>query len=169
MIPRQRNAFSMLMALAVIIIMSVIGALVMNTSGKILSSTAMQYQREQAALLAKSYTEYAILAVTGNTRSTDCLEIINGGINPSGGNGARIGNGFRVRTHISYIADDSVTGLGTCNPVRVLYGAAGENITTTQTPLNIIVDVYVDYKEIDHVRRGRSPWHTYHRRTLQQI
>jgi type II secretory pathway pseudopilin PulG len=166
MIHKQRSAFSMIMALAVIIIMSVIGAMVMNTSGKISSTTTMQYQREQAALLAKSYTEYAILAVTGNNRAVNCLRTVNGGINTAGAN---VGAGFRVRTHISYIADNGVAGIGNCAVIRVLFGAAGENITTTQTPLNIIVDVYVEYKEVDHMRGRRSPWHTYHRRTLQQI
>ncbi|MGC9350614.1 MAG: hypothetical protein ACP5D3_01345 [Sulfurovum sp.] len=35
--------------------------------------------------------------------------------------------------------------------------------------LSIIVDVYVEYKDIIQGNIATSPWITYHRRTLQKI
>jgi len=172
MMHTQRKAFAMLMALAVIVIMSIISALVLNVSNKTVVETTMQYQREQAALLAKSYTEYAILAVTANDRTVNCIENINGGINTVAQ--ASIGKGFRVNVNISYIGDSVANNaFATCAGTRVHFG---DNATdrfggnpSTLTPLNIIIDVYVRYKDLNHPDIPNSPWHTYHRRTLQQI
>ena len=90
MIHNQRKAFSMLTAIFIIVLMSTVGILVMNLAGKTVDETRAQYQREQSALLAKSYTEYAILAVMSNDRNnTDCIEDIDGliGANVSNGQG----------------------------------------------------------------------------------
>jgi len=100
----MRNGFSMITAVAIILMMSSVAALVMNLSGKTVKSTTTQYQSQQAELYAISYTEYAIMAVTANDRSVKCLENIYGkiGDNPS------MGLGYKIRTHISYITNASV-------------------------------------------------------------
>ncbi len=145
---QSRKAFAMVTAVFVIVIMATVGIFVMNLSGKIVKSTTTQYQHEQAELYAKSYTEYAILAVTGNDRSANCLQTIT----------ATIDTYYRVRTHIAYIG--SATEIGNCAPIRRLSTA----VTTTRTPLTIIVDAYVDYKDPD-----TGQYHTVHRRTVQKI
>jgi len=165
MMQTQRKAFSLLVAISVIVIMATVAMLVMNTTGKITRGTTTQYQKEQAVLLAKSYTELAIMSVMSNDRNNtyssgnDCIENINGVIGPSGS--STNGEGYRVRTRIAYIGDNR---FGTCSGTRVL----SNSVVTPESSLNIIVDVYVEYKELDHPS-ANPPWITYHRRTLQKI
>lgn len=153
---KLRNAFSLVTAIFLIVLMAIVAMFVMNLSGKIVKSSVAQYQHEQAGLYAKSYTEYAILAVTGNDRSTDCLETITGTIGSPA-----TGNGYRVRTHVAYIANGEVD-LSQCSAIRIL----SSGVTTETTPLSIIVDAYVDYKDPDNTG---GPWITVHRRTVQKI
>jgi len=166
---KQRKAFSMLTAIVVIVLMASVGAFVMSLSGKMVKTTTTQFQREQAMLLAKSYTEYAIMAVMSNDRNNPtgggaCLNTIKSDdvIRPEG-NG-----GFNIRVNIAYIGNDGTTPSG---PPNILGLCTGSNVlarvvNTLQSPLNIIVDVYVKYKDLDG---GNTNWITYHKRTLQKI
>ncbi len=146
----MRNGFSMITAIVVIVIMATVAAFVMNLGGKIVKSTTLQYQHEQAELYAKSYTEFAVMAVTGNDRSAtgNCLSTING----------TIGN-YTIRTHIAYIGPASV--IGNCAGTRQL----STNVTTSTTPLTVIIDAYVDYQDLDNDNQK----YTVHRRTVQKI
>lgn len=154
----SRKAFSMVTSLVVIVLMATVAVFVINLGGKIVKSSVNQYQHEQALLYAKSYTEYAIMAVTGNDRSTNCLETITGtiGTDPSSG------NGYNIRTHIAYIANGTQVDTTQCSGVRVL----SSGVTTVTTPLTIVIDAYVDYKDPDN---STGPWMTVHRRTVQKI
>jgi len=146
----QRKAFSMLTAIFVILIMASIGGMVMSLSGKMVKETTTQFQREQAMLLAKSYTEYAIMAVMANgTRSAggNCLNTITGAYN----------NTYNITVDISYIGN--ITALGNPSQCTTLSNA----VVTPQSPLNIIVDAYVSYLDDN----GQNI--TYHRRSLQKI
>ena len=154
---KRRKAFSMLTSIVVIVLMATVAMFVMNLTGKIVKSTVIQYQHEQAELYAKSYTEYAILAVTGNNRAIDCVEDIDGTIGSP-----TTGNGYRIRTRIAYIVNGTIVDTSKCSSTRVLSTA----VTTTDTPLTIIVDAYVDYKDPDNTG---GPWLTVHRRTIQKI
>ena len=154
----MRSAFSMLMAIFVIMLMATVGVFVMSLSGKTVKATIAQYQHEQAELYAKSYTEYAILAVTGNDRSIDCLETISGTIGTP-----TTGNGYRIRTQIAYIVNGSKVDVSLCSPIRVL----SDTVIRVDTPLTIVIDAYVDYKDPDNTS---SPWwFTVHRRSVQKI
>ena len=162
----NRKAFSMLTAIFIIVIMASVGALVMSLSGKMIKETATQFQREQAMLLTKSYTEYAIMAVMSNDRkgTTSCLQTINSdNIIRDEDDG-----GFEVRVQIAYISNG--TGeLDSCDSTHILSDA----VNTDESPLNIIVDVYVKYKDFDHHAYDGDldavPYITYHKRTLQKI
>ncbi len=143
----MRKAFSMITAIFVIILMATVASFVMNLSGKMVKGTTAQFLREQSVLLAKSYTEYAIMAVTANDHTSgNCLNDISGtyGI-------------YTIDVDISYIGNSDLDG--SC---RTLSNA----VTTVKSPLNIIVDVFVSYNELDH---PSSPQVTYHRRSLQKI
>jgi hypothetical protein len=147
----MRKAFSMLTAIALIVVVSSIGAFILNLSGKMVGETTAQFQREQAMLLAKSYTEYAIMAVTANEHnSSRCLNSISG----------NLGGFYRIQADISYIGRN----LDTSCSRRI-----SEDITTLKSPLSIIVDVYVSYQDPDHPAGTSAPWITYHKRTLQKI
>jgi type II secretory pathway pseudopilin PulG len=154
----MRKAFSMITAIFVIVLMATVAAFIMNLSGKMVKETTAQFQREQSVLLAKSYTEYAIMAVTANDHnSSNCLNTITGGYGDDGS-----GNDiYSIKVDISYIGNNLDT---TC--ARKLNTSA---IITPKSPLNIIVDVFVSYKELDHPAGASAPDITYHRRSLQKI
>jgi len=164
MIRKQRKAFSLLVALTVIVLMSSVAILVLSMTSKTIRKTTTQYQKEQAVLLAKSYTELAIMGVMANDRANvyslgnDCLENINA--NNVLGNSA-LGEGYNVRVRIAYIGNNQ---FGTCSGTRVF----DNTVVTPESNLNIIVDVYIDYIELDHPSPN-PPTITYHRRTLQKI
>lgn len=137
-----------------IVFMSGVAALVMGTSGKIVKETTFQYQREQAILLAKSYTEFAIMAASANSdRVNNCLNTINGTFTQGGG--------YTITVNLSYLLANTATA--SCANIL---NATDANITTAGSPINIMVDVYVRYNDLDNP--GRNPL-TYHRRTLQKI
>jgi len=154
-----RSAFSLLTAVIIIILMSSVGIFVMNLSSKMTRETTAQFQREQSMLYAKSYTEYAIMAVTGNgeRNTTNCLSDIDATIgDPENG-------GYLVNVRLAYIGQNGT--VGNCATTRVW----DDTVVTEKSPLNIIVDVYVKYKEPDHPDPDNAPYITYHKRTLQKI
>lgn len=143
----QRKAFSMLTAIFVIVIMASVGAMVMSLSGKMVKATTTQFQREQSMLLAKSYTEYAIMAVMANgNRIGNCLDTITG-----------VFNAYTITVNISYIGNNATLGSTNCSTV------VSSTVATPESPLNIIVDAYVSYANDN----GQNV--TYHRRSLQKI
>ncbi len=145
----MRKAFSMITAIIVIVLMATVGTFILNLSGKMVKGTTTQFQREQAMLLAKSYTEYAIMAVTANEHnSSNCLNSINGAYQD-----------YQVNVNISYIGKP---GILHTNCARKL----STTVTTDKSPLNIIVDVFVHYPDYDHPDDLKM---TYHRRSLQKI
>ncbi len=157
----MRSGFSMITAIFVIVLMSTVAALIFSMSGKLIKETTAQYQAEQAALLANSYTEYAIMAVMANDRNGtgNCLRDIDGTIgDPSQG------NGYDIRVRIAYVGNSDQ--IGSCATTRTLFSDAADNLAT---PLTIVVDVYVEYKEPDHHDIDNAPMLTFHRRTVQKI
>ncbi|MCF6207454.1 MAG: type II secretion system protein [Sulfurovum sp.] len=162
---RQREAFSMVTAIIVIVIMATVAILIMNLSGNTVKETTAQYHREQAMLLAKSYTEYAIMAVMANGRTTNCLTDIDGQVKIDESSTVTVanGNGYQIRVRIAYIGETSeISTCKTAAAVRVF----SDTVTTLKTPMSIIVDVYVEYKDPENTNGG---WITYHKRTLQKI
>lgn len=146
---KQRKAFSMITAIFVIVLMSSVAAFIVNLSGKMVKETTAQYQHEQAILLANSYTEYTVMAVTANEHtSTKCLNQIVGSYGD-----------YTIKSIISYIAN-TTTDISNCA------NRLNENVQTVNSPLNIIVDVFVQYPDYDHPDDMNM---TYHRRTLQKI
>lgn len=146
---KSREAFSMLTSIIVLVLMATVAMLILSMSGKLVKETTSQYQREQAMLLANSYTEYAIMAVTANDRSlNNCLGTING-----------TANGYSARIEISYIG--TTVEIGNCADTKRL----GTVPAGSTTPLTIIVDAYIDYKDLDNAYLTI----TYHRRTIQKI
>ena len=150
----MRKAFSMITAIIVIVLMATVAMFILNLSGKMVKETTAQFQREQSMLLAKSYTEYAIMAVTANEHnSSHCLNNITGTYGV-----------YNIDVNISYIGNDVNLGGGS-NCARIL----ASDVNTSKSPLNIIVDVFVSYKELDHPDGTSAPDITYHKRSLGKI
>jgi len=152
----MRKAFSMITAIFVIVLMSAVAAFITNLSSKMTQETTAQYQREQASLLTKSYTEYAIMAVTANEHNTsNCLNDIDG-----------TWNGYNIDVNISYIGNGRPIADGGLHAnCRII----DNTVQNEDSPLNIIVDVFVKYKNPDHPLGATAPDITYHRRSLQKI
>jgi len=160
----MRKAFSMITAIFVILILATISVLVLNTAGQITQSTTLQYRQEQAALLAKSYTEFAILSVLDHdkTATNTCVQTINSGNILGGAN-------YSARVEIYYIGNfiDETAGDPVACSTRKL-----NTVTITQnlgagvpyTP-DVIIDVFVSYT--DPLNPAENI--TYHRRSLQKI
>ncbi|MCO4845826.1 MAG: type II secretion system protein [Sulfurovum sp.] len=154
----MRKAFSMLTAIFIIVLMATVAAFILNLSGKMVQETTTQFQREQAMLLAKSYTEYAIMAVTANDHtSATCLDTITGGYGDDGS-----GNDlYTINVDISYIGNNAnLGGASGCNNIL------SSSVLEPKSPLNIIVDVFVSYPDLNHPDGLNM---TYHRRSLQKI
>ncbi|MCF6244249.1 MAG: type II secretion system protein [Sulfurovum sp.] len=151
---KQQKAFSMLTAIVIIVLMSTVAMFVMSLSGKLVKETTAQYQREQAVLLANSYTEYAIMSVTANDRTSNCLRRIRGTINGV--------DGYSADIFISYIGTDAQ--IGSCTGVSKL----GIVPAGSDTPLTIIVDAYIRYGDLENDISANKEI-TYHRRTVQKI
>ena len=163
----MRSAFSMITAIFIILLMATVAGFIMNLTGKMVKETTTQYQKEQAILYAKSYTEYAIMAATPR----DCIERIDAFIGDSV-NDVNSGDGYDVRVDIQYVGTDLVGGA--CNTI----GASP--ITHPQSKGAImLIDTYVRYRDRDTVAAfvnsggvvdaNNLPWLTYHRRTLQRL
>ena len=171
----MRKAFSMLTAIIVIVLMAGVSTLVMNLSGKIIKETGAQYRKEQAILLAKSYTEFAILAIQGHNMSTNgCLEgvygVVNNIIPGSNANADTDGTGYRVSIQLTYIGLPATIS---CDNKYRLDSAAPSASSDT----SVLIDVNVRYKDpakvSDILSRGGSVAGmqeiNYNRRTLQRL
>jgi hypothetical protein len=151
----MRKAFSMLTAIFIIVLMATVAGFIINLSGKMVKGTTAQFQHEQSVLLAKSYTEYAIMAVTANEHnSSNCLNNISGNYGDLGGGNYL----YNIDVNISYIGNNLN---GNCD--RVLNT---NPVIHSKSPLSIIVDVFVRHKNLDHPAGAEI---TYHRRSLQKI
>jgi hypothetical protein len=173
----MRKAFSMFTAIVVLIMMTTIAVLVFNTAGKITKETTSQYRKEQAMLLAKSYTEFAILAIQEhNMNSNTCLRTITANINSLDGttnsNGVKKGEGYYVEVKIQYIGLPSSIS---CSAITSGFGSLGNLATSSSTDVSAAIDVYVQYHDLALVdalggsASSSDPWVTYHRRTLQKL
>jgi type II secretory pathway pseudopilin PulG len=172
----MRKGFSLITALVVIVLMAGVTAMVFNTAGKIVKETTTQYRKEQAVLLAKSYTEYAILAIQGHDMAANgCLRTITGQVNSTQFNGVNAGanangDGYTVTVRMYYI------GLPPAVACPVVNDLDNANPSTNQD-LSVLVDVNVRYRDPDQVAAlltnggvaTDAPWINYNRRTLQRL
>ena len=176
----MRKAFSLITAIFVIVLMATVAVFVLNLAGQITKESTDQYRQEQAALLARSYTELAVMAVINHDRNQTiptCIEDIDGVINGLLPNGpvtgsSTDGSGYDVKTRIYYLGN----GLP-CSQTRKLNNSTNAINSPTLLVSNynqtlasdaiagIIVDVFVSYLNPD----APDHWITYHRRTLQKI
>jgi type II secretory pathway pseudopilin PulG len=180
MINRQhKKAFSMITAIFVIVIMATVSALIMNITGKTIKATTQQYQKEQAALLARSYTELAILYVLHYDRATNgnCLESITDRFGPTGD------GGYDISINIKYLGNDVL--LDGCDATILADATVGtaSDLGNTATwtdnsrsgidsTISLVIDTYISYKDFDDpsalVINGDRDI-TFHRRTLQKL
>ena len=169
---KHKKAFSMITAIFVIVIMATVTALIMNVTGKTIKATTQQYQKEQAQLLARSYTELAILYILHYDRTAgtgSCLETITDHFGEAGN------DGYNITIKIKYIGNDAL--LVDCNNTIEPNGDFNlSNQTATwidnsstdgiNKTISLIIDTFVTYKDFDDPSNRDI---TFHRRTLQKL
>jgi len=167
---QSKKAFSMITAIFVIVIMATVTSLIMNVTGKTIKATTSQYQKEQAQLLARSYTELAILYVMHYDRRTtpNCLETISDHFGATGS------NGYDIRINIKYLGNNTL--LNGCNKKISPNGVVGNTATWADnatinghinSTISLVIDTFITYKDFDDPTSDRNI--TFHRRTLQKL
>jgi len=161
---KTKKAFSMITAIFVIVLMSFITAMIMNVTGKTVKATTLQYQKEQATLLARSYTELAIMYTLYYDRNStgNCLETVTDHF------GAASPNGYDVEVQLHYIGNSTLLNgcSRTLDPVAGTDGTWTEQVTGFDNTISLMVDTYIHYKDYDDPSDRNI---TYHRRTLQKL
>jgi len=176
---KHKKAFSMVTAVFVIFIMSSVTMLIMNITGKTVKATTHQYQKEQAQLLARSYTELALLYVIFYDRRTtpDCLQTITDHF------GEASPNGYDIKINIKYIGNDELldgcsqtilsdSTIGTASSSSNTATWADDGTVNFNNTISLVIDTFVRYKDFDDpsslVSNGDRNV-TFHRRTLQKL
>ena len=171
---KYKKAFSMVTAIFTIVIMASVTSLIMSITGKTIHETSAQYQKEQAAILARSYTELAILYAMHRDRTNGCINTINAefGETITGGYDPK----YDITVNIQYAGNQ--TNVPPANCSDIIGGADGNWITagnlSFDATVSLLVDVYVSYRDMNHPANMNSDTtddilKTFHRRTLQRI
>jgi len=124
-----RGGFSVVVAILVMVLISSILVLSLSLSSKSIKQTTDIYLKAQAEILARSATEYAVLAISGHDmiHGGDCLENINLSYN----------NMFDANMTIMYIGDNLP-----CNN-----NILTNNIKTAESNVTVIIDTIVSVKD----------------------
>jgi len=144
----MRSGIAMIMAIAILVIIAGVMATMLNMSSLANKRTEDLYFTEQAQLLAKSATEFALLAISGHDRAgNDCVQAINSDYQGF----------FDINTTIRYIG---LGAAGTCGANSYV-----NNINTVESNGTVLIDVYVT--SVDAVLNIGNTIR-YHRRTIQK-
>jgi hypothetical protein len=151
---KNRSGFAMIMAIFIILVIGTLMSLMISMSAQSQKRTVNLYLNEQAALLAKSATEYAMLAVSGYERNSTSGCINHLSITyPSSSTPI-----FDIDVKMEYIGFGSLPG---CD----IYNSIG-TINTPDSNGTILMDVTVTSNEAN-LNIGETI--RYHRRTLQKL
>lgn len=139
----MRKGFSLLTAIVFLVLVATISVLALMLSTQSAKQTTDIFLKTQAELLAKSSTEYALLAMSGHDYSTNCLENINTTYNDI----------FDINISISYIGSNLPAG---CTQL-------GTDISTQDSNRTVIIDTIVTGKDSITSEQIRL-----HKRTIQK-
>ena len=153
----NRNGFALIMAIFLLLIISGLMLKMLSTTAEGTQRTTNEYLNEQALLLTRSATEYAVLAVSGHQRQSDdgtvdygCIHEINA-VYPDA-----VSPWFNITVNIQYIGFGSIAG---CNNLI-------NEIQTEDSNGSMLMDVYV---QSNNANLGINETIRYHRRTIQKL
>ncbi len=147
----MRRGFGLITAIVILITVATLMTLMISLSSSAVKSTTDLYLKEQAEILARSATEYALLAISGHDNSVNCVENINITYPTSPPN-----NTHDINVTIQYIGNAIPL---TCNNILV------NNIDTNDSNLTVIIDTVVSVNQAN--TRIIQPIR-FHRRTIQK-
>lgn len=147
----NRRAFGMMVAILVILLIGIVGAVVIKTSTLSIKTSNDRYLRYQAELLADSAIDYAVLQLQGYNVANDCLEHLD--INVTAADG--LSTMFVINNTYFY----SFKGASpvNCNTQNVLAQNTGRDTT-------VVIDTIVD---LNDTTIATEPIRIY-RRTVQK-
>jgi hypothetical protein len=140
----MRRGIAMIMAIAVIVVLGTIMALSLSLTAETSKKTTDLYLHEQAKLLARSATEYTLLFLSGEDRSSSCTTSLSA-IYP------KDNKMFDINISVLYI------GLDECSNYI-------NSVNDSRSKGSIILDVVVT-----SVKNLSTEPIRYHRRTLQKL
>ena len=140
----MKKGFSLLTAVLFLVVIATLSMIALSLSTQSAKQTTDDYLKVQAELLAKSGTEFALLAMSGHDYNSSCLNNINITYNKQ----------FDVNISIMYIG----SGLP-CVPSHIL----DNNIKTPDSNRTVIIDTFVTTKDGITTEPIRL-----HRRTIQK-
>ena len=146
----MRKGFGLITAIIILMTVAVLMALMISLSSATVKNTADIYLKEQAELLARSVTEYALLAISGHDNSANCIE----NINITYPNSA-------APTHEANL---TIYYIGNSIPISCS-NILENNIAQSDSNLTIIIDTVVS---VNPVNTGISDSIRVHRRTIQK-
>ena len=143
----MRRGFTLLSAIFLMVLVATLMVLSFSLSTQTAKQTGDIYLQEQGQLLARSATEFALLAISGHNNSNDCIE----NINLNYPEGAPV---FDINMTLYYIGN----GLP-CNNDHLL----ANNIETAESNGTVLIDTIVSYTD-----PGTNETVRYFRRTIQK-
>lgn len=145
----MRKGFSLVTAIIILVVISTLMASMISLSSTSAKSTVDIYLKEQADLLLKSATEYALLAISGHNNSLNCIEKINilypNGTTPT----------HEISVSMLYIGN----GIVNCSTI------VANDVVTADSNLTIIVDTTVS---VNQALTGITEPIRVHRRSIQK-
>ena len=138
----KRSGFSLLLAIIIMITIATLMAFMISLTSTTAKQTTDIYASEQTKLLAKSATEFALLAISGHDNTQNCIENIN----------LTYEKNYEVNMTLYYIGNS--LPISNCQKLS-------DNISTPESNGTVIIDTYVTFK-------GSSEPIRYHRRTIQK-
>lgn len=145
----MKKGFSLLTAVLFLVVVATLSMIALSLSTQSAKQTTDDYLKVQAELLAKSGTEFALLAMSGHDYNSSCLNNINITYNKQ----------FDVNISIMYIG----SGLP-CIPSHIL----DNHIKTPDSNRTVIIDTFVSTKPQLVTDGVITEQIRLHRRTIQK-
>ncbi len=146
----MRKGFSLITAIIIMMTVSLLMTMMISLSSVTVKTTTDMFLKEQAELLARSATEYSLLAVSGHDNHQSCIEKIDM-LYPSAATPTH-----EMNVTLWYMG----SGLVNCNHIL------DNNLSTPESNLTAIIDVVVT---VDQKNTGITEPIRIHRRTLQKL
>ncbi len=120
----MRKGFGIITAIIIMMTVATLMSLMIGLSSATTKETSDIYLKQQAELLLKSSTEFALMAVSGHNNNTDCVETV------------KINSG-------NFVSNVDIWYLGRGLPASCGH-ILNNNVATDDSNLTVIVDVTVE-------------------------
>ncbi|MDO8454136.1 MAG: hypothetical protein Q7S59_06150 [Sulfurimonas sp.] len=155
----RKSGFAMIMAIAVIVIISTIMALSLSMTAETTKRTTDLYIYEQAVLLSKSAAEYALLQISQNQPCTDEITLGLNNFKPDLNSNGNIDDDFyNIDIKIKYIYDSNTSCIANG-------GTFYTNVTTPEQNGSVLMDITVSVTD----ENITSEPIRYFRRSIQKL